>query len=139
MKNRPSIKEKLRFKFRKSTGKGFVKNVELDPAAPPALRLKAEPDETFIVRIDSTKGWHYWLSDRRLLRQDTDSFQELLRYEAIQGAHWVFSDLPNRLKQARSSAEGSKMKSDYYDRLEIELPTGVSILRRRTRGRADEF
>ena len=36
----------------------------------------------------------------------------------------MFSDLMDRLKVARSPDEISKMKRDYFDRLEIELPTG---------------
>ena len=114
--------------FRRSLGKGYFKNAELDPAAPPALQLMTERDETFIVRIHSTKGWHYWFSDRRLLREDPGSTQELLRYEAIQQAHWMFSDLHNRWKLARSPSELTRMKLDHFDRLEIELPTGIVSL-----------
>ena len=82
-----------------------------------------EPDETFIVRVDSTKGGHYWFRDRRLVSEKAEGKRELLRCEAIQRAHWMFSDLTHRLKSTRSLDEISTMKTDYGDRLEIELPT----------------
>lgn len=128
MKQPPSTAEKLRILFRTALRKGFVRNTELDPVLPPSFRLDLEPDETFIVRIDSTKGVHYWFSDRRLIEENADTTQELLRYEAIQATHWMFSDLTERLKRVRSSDEVSAMKVEHYDRLEIELPTGNVVL-----------
>ena len=119
-----SNQEKLRITFRKTLRKGYVNNAELDPMLPPSFRLTGEPDETFIVRVDSTKGGHYWFSDRRLVHETAGAERELLPYDAIQNAHWMFSDLTQRLKSARSEDEISTIKTDHGDRLEIELPTG---------------
>jgi len=116
--------EKLRITFRKYLPKGYVNNAELDPMPPPPFPLTREPDETFIVRVDSTKEGRYWFSDRRLVHQTAGAERELLRYDAIQQAHWMFSDLTQRLKSAQSDDEISAMKTDHGDRLEIELPTG---------------
>jgi hypothetical protein len=118
----PSAAEKLRIFFRNALRMGYVKNAELDPAAPSALGLVVDPGETFIVKVDSTRGWHYRFSDRRLLQERDGTVGELLRYEAIQKAHWMFGDLWERL--VRSPDDASKMKSEHHDRLEIELPTG---------------
>lgn len=122
VKQPPSNKEKLRIIFRNALRKGYVNNAEIDP--PPSFRPPGEPDETFIVRVNSTKGGHYWFSDRRLVHETAGAERELLRYEAIQKAHWMFSDLTQRLKSVRSEDEISTMKTDHGDRLEIELPTG---------------
>ena len=63
------------------------------PVAPDAMTLVAEPEEALIVRVDSTKGQHYWFSDRRLLREDDKGIDELLRYDSVTKAHWMFSRL----------------------------------------------
>lgn len=64
-----SAKEKLRIQFRKSLRKGYTRNAEMDPVVPEGLFAMTEPEETIIVRVDSTKGQHYWFTDRRLLCQ----------------------------------------------------------------------
>lgn len=124
MKPPPSTKEKLRIKFRNALRKGFVNNAELDPEWPPSFHLTAEPDETLIVRVDSTKGGHYWFSDRRLLQEEAGTMAELFRYEAIQKAHWMFRDLADRWGRVESPREITEMKIDHFDRLELELPSG---------------
>ncbi len=81
-----SVQEKLRIKFRKSVRKGYAKNLEMDPVIPDAITLIAEPEEAFIVRVDSTRGPHYWFSDVRLLREHDQGIDELLRYESVSKA-----------------------------------------------------
>ena len=91
----------------------------MDPVIPEALTLVAEPEETFIVRVDSTKGQHYWFSDRRLLRQDVQGIGELFAYEAVDNGHWMFRD------RTLWSAE---LKATCFDRLEIESRDGLVVL-----------
>ena len=87
-------KEKLRIQFRKSIQRGYAKNAELDPVVPAPITNAFEPEETCIVRVDSTKeGKHYWFTDRRVLCQHDDSISELLRYQSVTEAHWMFKDL----------------------------------------------
>ena len=42
-----------------------------------------EPAETAIVRVYSTKGQHYWFTDRRLLSEHEDGIRELVRYQSV--------------------------------------------------------
>ena len=123
MRPPPSTKEKLRIIFRKALRKGFIDNAELDPERPPNFHLTAESNETLIVRVDSTKGGHYWFSDRRLLQEEAGTMIELFRYEAIQKAHWMFRDLVDRWRWVESPSEITEMKVDHFDRLELELPS----------------
>jgi len=55
-----SAKEKLQIQFRKSLRRGHTKNAELDPMISEGVAAIMEPEETAIVRVDSTKGQHYW-------------------------------------------------------------------------------
>lgn len=87
-----SAKEKLRIQFRKSLRKGYTRNAEMDPVVPEGLFAMTEPEETIIVRVDSTKGQHYWFTDRRLLCQHADGIHEMLRYQSVMKAHWMFKD-----------------------------------------------
>jgi len=53
---------------------------------------------------------------------------ELLRYEAVLEAHWMFQDFwPDRLK-LRSLKKPSDFKSEHFDRLEIELQDRLVVL-----------
>jgi hypothetical protein len=84
----------------------------------------AEPNESFIARVDPKQGGHYWFSERRVLREDTDGIGELLRYEAVQKVHWMFKNIPT----PRTIEEMSKLKSQHYDRLEIEVLGNLVVL-----------
>ena len=121
-----SSQEKLRIKFRKSLRKDCAKNIEIDPVAPDTIALITEPQEAFIVRVDSTKGQHYWFSDRRLLCQHNQGIDELLRYKSVYKAHWMFRDLTDRLKSSPEAI--SQLKRSYFDRLEIESKDRLVIL-----------
>ena len=85
-----------------------------------------DSEEAFVVRVDSTDGLRYFLSDRRLVREQAGAMRELFRYENIQAAHWMFHDLRARLRQAPGDAE--HLKHNYFDRLEIELPAEVVVM-----------
>ena len=125
-----SVQEKLRIKFRKSLRKGYAKNIEMDPVVPDAITLVAEPQEALIVRVDSTKGQHYWFSDRRLLREDDKGIDELLRYDSVTKAHWMFRDLwTDRVKSLlQSQGAASQLKANHFDRLEIESQDRIVVL-----------
>ena len=49
-------------------------------------------DESFIVRVDRTKGGQFWFSDHRVQFENED-LREILRYDCVRGAHWMFKDL----------------------------------------------
>ena len=123
---RVSAEQRLRAVFRNSLRRGFIKNAEIDPPTPPALEDVREPDEKFVVKIESTQGRKYWLSDRRLFAQDEAEISELFRYDDIRQAHWMFRDLKERLIGGSDSA--GDLKTKYFDRLEIELPSRVIVL-----------
>lgn len=121
----PTIERKLRIQFQKSIRHGDVKNACLDPIASNLAAQAAETGEEFIVRVDSKKGGHYWFSDRRVLREDSDAIRELLRYETAQRVHWMFKD---EWKDPRMLSHPGEMKRNYYDRLEIETPGNLVVL-----------
>lgn len=121
---RGSVSQRLRAKFRNSLCSGILKNAEIDPPAPRELEEAREPDEEFVVRIQPAYGPNYWLSDRRLFMEDDSAIAELFRYEEIKEAHWMFRDLEERLIGVPDSA--GDLKTKYFDRLEIELPTELS-------------
>lgn len=121
----PTIERKLRIQFQKSIRHGFTKNACLDPIASSLVVQAAETGEEFIVRVDSKKGGHYWFSDRRVLREESDGIQELLRYKAAQRIHWMFKD---GWKDPRMLSQPGEMKRKYYDRLEIETPGNLVVL-----------
>jgi hypothetical protein len=124
-----SAQDKLRIQFRKNLRKGYTKNAELDPTVPPAILAVVESGENFTVRVDSTKGQRYWFSDRRLLSEDENGLNELLRYEAVIKAHWMFKDFwTDRVKALNSPEQASQFKSNHFDRLEIELPNRLVVL-----------
>src|SRR6516225_8402380 len=85
-----SPEEKLRIQFRKSLRRGYTKNAEMDPVVAEGIAAIMEPEEAMIVRVASRKGQHYWFSDRRLLCEYDDGIRELLRYESVIEAHWMF-------------------------------------------------
>jgi hypothetical protein len=58
-----SAKEKLQIQFRKRLRRGNTKNFELDPEFSEGVAAVMESEETAIVRVDSTKGQHYWFTD----------------------------------------------------------------------------
>jgi hypothetical protein len=118
--------EKLRVQFRKSLRKGFVKNAELDPTPSSKVALEAEPNENFIVRVNSRKGGQYWFTDRRALFENSDLVREVFRYDAVQDTHWMFKNLWDRLKT--DPTIGSQLKAENFDRLEIEVGDRVCVL-----------
>jgi hypothetical protein len=120
-----SFQAKLRIKFRKSLQKG-CKNIEIDPMPPDAIALIGEPQEALIVRIGSRNGEHYWFSDRRLLHHHGQGIDELLRYESVRKAHWMFRDLTGRMKS--SAEDAGQFKSHHFDRLELEVEDYLVVL-----------
>jgi hypothetical protein len=124
-----STGEKLRIQFRKSLRKGYTKNAELDPPVPPEISSVLEAGERLDVRVDSTKSRHYWFTDRRLLGKDGSGVCELLRYDAVVSAHWMFKDFwTSRVRLLDSEEKASTFKRDHFDRLEIELPDRLVVL-----------
>ncbi|HEY4677341.1 MAG TPA: hypothetical protein VIJ01_09275 [Candidatus Angelobacter sp.] len=121
----PTIERKLRIQFQKSIRHGYVKNACLSPPISSIAAQSAETGEDFIVRVDSKNGSHYWFSDRRVLREQSDGIRELLRYKAVQRVHWMFKDV---WKDPRILSETGDLKRKYYDRLEIETPEGLVVL-----------
>jgi hypothetical protein len=87
-----------------------------------------EPEETAIVRVDSTKGQHYWFTDRRLLSEHDEGIHELVRYQSVIKAHWMFKDWNKRAKSLQSLEAGAQFKRDHFDRLEIESHDRVVVL-----------
>jgi len=124
-----SAEEKLRSQFRKSLRRGYTKNAEMDPVVAEGITAIIEPEERMIVHVISTKGQHYWFSDRRLLCEYDDGIHELLRYESVIKAHWMFKDFwTDRVKQLQSTEAASQFKANYFDRLEIELQDRLVVL-----------
>ena len=122
----PTIDRKLRIQFQKSIRHGYVKNACLDPTASSLAAQAAETGEEFIVRVDSGERQAITGSgDRRVLREESDGIQELLRYKAAQRIHWMFKDV---WKDPRMLSESSELKRKYYDRLEIETPGCLVVL-----------
>src|SRR5215467_725051 len=112
-----SAKEKLQIQFRKSLRRGHTKNAELDPVISEGVAAIMEPEETAIVRVDSTKGQHYWFTDRRLLSEHDDGICELVRYRSVIKAHWMFKDWEERAKWRQSLEVAAQFKFDHFDRL----------------------
>jgi hypothetical protein len=121
----PSIERKLRIQFQKSLRKGHVTNAWLDPGVPGLVQQMAEPNEIFIVRVDPKQGGHYWFSDRRVLSEDPTGARELLRYGNVRRTHWMFKDF---WKDRELLLQGPDLKRKYYDRLEIEVQSGLVVL-----------
>jgi hypothetical protein len=123
-----SVEERLRIQFRKSLRRGFTKNAEMDPVVAEQMTALMEPEETMIVRVVSTKGQRYWFSDRRLLCEYDGGIRELLRYESVIKAHWMFKDRSTRMKPPVSKEGISQFKANNFDRLEIELQDRLVVL-----------
>jgi hypothetical protein len=124
-------KEKLRIQFRKSIRHGYTKNAELDPVVSAPMLDTLEPKETCVVRVDSIQGRkRYWFTDRRVLCQHDRGMDELLRYQSVIKAHWMFRDLfTHRLPQLMTVGNnGSHLKTEHFDRLEIELQDGSTVV-----------
>ena len=102
-----SAKEKLQIQFRKSLRRGHTKNAELDPMISEGVAAIMKPEETAIVRVDSTKGQHYWFTDRRLLSEHDDDIRELVRYQSVIKAHWMFKDFWTERAKSLQSLESS--------------------------------
>jgi hypothetical protein len=124
-----SAKEKLQIQFRKTLRHGHTKNAELDPVISEGVAAIMEPEETAVVRVDSTKGQYYWFTDRRLLSELDDGICELVRYQSVIKAHWMFKDfLTDRAKSLQSLEAAVQFKFDHFDRLEIESHDRLVIL-----------
>jgi hypothetical protein len=122
----PSAKEKLQIQFRKSLRRGYAKNFELDPVVSEGAGAVMEPEETAIVRVDSTKGQHHWFTDRRLLFEHECSIRELVRYQSVIKAHWMFKE--KQAKSLQSLEAAAQLKRDHFDRLEVESLEGLVVL-----------
>src|SRR5437879_6080636 len=101
-----SAKEKLQIQFCKSLRRGHTKNAELDPVISEGVAAIMEPEETAIVRVDSTKGQHYWFTDRRLLSEHY-GICELVRYQSVIKAHWMFKDFWTERAKSLQSLEAA--------------------------------
>jgi hypothetical protein len=124
-----SAKEKLQIQFRKNLRHGHTKNVELDPVVSEGVAAIIEPEETAVVRVDSTKGQCYWFTDRRLLSEQDDGICELVRYQSVIKAHWMFKDFwTDRAKSLQSLEAAAQFKFDHFDRLEIESHDRLVVL-----------
>jgi hypothetical protein len=120
-----SIEEKVRIEFRKTLREGHTKNAELDPPVPPEIMPVLESGERLAVRVDSTRGAHYWFTDRRLLGENGSGVRDLLRYAAVLGAHWMFKDLHTDPAKVSNLPN---LKVRHFDRLEIELRDSLVVL-----------
>jgi hypothetical protein len=100
----------------------------MDPVISEGVAAIMEPGETAIVRVDSTKGQHYWFTDRRSLSEHDEGICELVRYQSVIKAHWMFKDWKERAKSLRSLEAGAQFKFDHFDRLEIESHDRVVVL-----------
>jgi hypothetical protein len=128
--------EKLRIKFRKALRKHPTMNAELDPVSPPPVQLMLKPEEVLVVRVTRTNGEHYWFTDRRLIGQGGAEFWELLKYEQVRAAHWMFADLSDRVKgemlRLKNSALFERsmgdMKRNNYDRVEVDIHSQTVVL-----------
>jgi hypothetical protein len=121
----PPNDRKLRIQFQKSLRKGFVMNALLDPEIYGFVKRAAEPNESFIVRVDRKQGGSYWFSDRRVLLEDVNAPRELLRYENVRRTHWMFK---GGLRNPIMLSRGSSAKHEHYDRIEIEVGGGLVVL-----------
>lgn len=120
----PSKPNRLRIFFRNSLRKGSIKNAELDPTGSSAVVSAIEAGERIVVRVESRVGTRYWFTDRRLLQENGSGSWELLRYEDVRSAYWMFKDLPDRMKKVTSPEETEQLKARHYDRIEIEVQQG---------------
>lgn len=123
----PSNSDKLRIIFRNKLRKGYIKNAELNPSGNSFVLATTEINETLIVRGDCRTDTRHWFTDRRLLREDDRGLSEVLRYETVRTAHWMFTDLPDRMKRLRSPEDAEQLKAAHYDRIEIELKDGRQL------------
>ena len=92
-----TVGEKLRVQFRKSLGKGCVRNAKLDRDMSVAVHQVAVKDESFIVRVDRSKGGRFWFSKYQVLFEN-EVVYEILRYDCVRSVHWMFKDLWDRTK-----------------------------------------
>jgi hypothetical protein len=77
----------------------------------------------------STKGQHYWFTGRRLLSEHDGSICELVHYQSVIKAHWLFKDIrKERAKSLQSLEAAAQFKFDHFDRLEIESHEGLVVL-----------
>jgi len=121
----------LRLQFWKHVTKAYCKNAELDPLITAFVRETVEEGEEVIVKIFAKTGDRYWVTDRRILGDNEKTITTLFRYEAISHVHWMFKDLWERVKQAgrdEGSSAISRMKSEHFDRLEVEFKNGDPIV-----------
>jgi hypothetical protein len=64
-----------------------------------------------------------------LLSEHDDSICELVRYQSVIKAHWMFKDTwKERAKSLQSLEAAAQFKLDHFDRLEIESHDGLVVL-----------
>ena len=111
----------LDVQFNTSIKKGFCKNAVLEPSPSAATAAVAEDAEQFIVMIIAKSGSRYWLTDRRILAEHENEISTLFLYGAVDRVHWMFKDWMQRAIATGDSAQIGRLKSEHFDRLEVEL------------------
>lgn len=117
-------------RFGHSVRRGCAANAHLDPVPPAGFAQKV--GEFLIVRIDSPKHFHYWLSNRRVLCDAGRELCEIWRYEEVCNAYWMFRESFERLKDLMKRVETGEdaertlleFRRQCDDPIELEMSTG---------------
>jgi hypothetical protein len=119
----------LELQFIKGIRKGYLSNAELSPR-PDALLPYLSSKEHCIVAVHDKRKRRLWFTNRRLFLQEQSKVTTLFEYEAVQHVHWMFKDLWDRASAPRRlpGVEFGRMKTDHFDRLEVELKTDNACL-----------
>ena len=103
----------LELQFKKSIHHGHIHNAELNPTPSEPLLAKLEEKESCLILVRNKWQQCLWFTDHRLLRQDASEVIELFPYKAVKAVHWMSREHPLTVS-----------KSEYFDRLEIDLDEG---------------
>src|SRR5262249_51612265 len=116
----------LELQFIKGIRKGYLTNAELAPQGPDALLPHMSSAERCIVVVQDKQQRRLWFTNRRLLLQEQSRVTMLFEYEAVQHVHWMFKDFRHRFPPPNPLPDGEfvKIKTDHFDRLEVELKAG---------------
>ena len=114
----------LELQFIKGIREGYLTNAELCPQGTDALLPYMSSEEHCIVTVHDKQKRRLWFTNRRLLLQEQSRVTTLFEYEAVQHVHWMFKDFWARLSiSPLPEEEIARTKTDYFDRLEVELKT----------------